>query len=404
MNQVPDKTFLPYFKAAILLIVTFCLGYVMATGIARLLDRKDVANDRPAPENLRDVFVLKGDVGKGREISPDDFVVVQQPKANTPRGVVKTFQQIEGRASKMELAKGTVLLDDYFVPKMSQNNVAGYIPPGYHSVTVQVYESDGDQENSIRSMRPGDQVDILAMQTDPETGEKLDEILLLERIPVLETITQENDELAGNEKKGAVALLLSNSQKKHLQDEINEDMKIRLRICPTSETQTAGESGSQSLRQMVDRSTYSGKTSASYGSRSRNLSQTFNHGDITIEFQNQKTAAEDYESAGQVLKPLLWDELQIPAFREVPTENVMGNTTLSQGSILDNRLATTKLVQDRPAPRYSSFYDSTGQNGNTDMQWHVLSPRPPVVYEAKPGSQSQARGVYREGGVYISAE
>ena len=394
MTQVQKNVFFTYFKTTVLLTMTFCLGVVLATGVGKVLNKKDTAKTPIAPENLCDVFVLKSDVGKGCEILPEHLIVVQQLKEETPRGAVKTYQQIENRTAKTELAKGTLLLDDFFVARISQSDQSGYIPPGYHSVTVQIYESENDSENSIRSMQPGDQVDIVAVQNDPETGEKLEEILLLEKIPVLELVVTDSNDI-GMERKGVVALLLSDSQKKQLQDEVKEEMKIRLRICPANETQTADEPRPQPLQQMVNRSNFSNGPET----LSQTLSRNGSYGSITVEYKN---------SAGQPLKPLQQNELKVQTFRDIPTESyaknvVAGVSTSAHSASLDNALSNNKLVQSRPAPRYSSYYDNKRIIDNTDMQWRDLSLRLPLVYEAPPGTQTQARGVYREGGVYFSA-
>ena len=409
MRQLQKNVFLTYFKATILIIMTFCLGYVMATGIARMLDKKEIAEVKVDPENYRDVFVLKNNLGKGSEVSPEDVLVVQQLKNIVPRSAVKTFQQIEGRTIKTELPKGAILTDDYFVAKIANNNPAGYIPPGYHSVTIQVYESDSDLDNSIHLVRPGDQVDILVVKNDPETGEKLDEILLLEKIPVLETVAIAGD-TSGSEKRGTVALLLDNSQKKHLQEEVSEETTIRLRICPTNETQTAEGAKTHNQQQVIGFADYS--ESSDHHRQpdvlSRAFSQNTNGGAMTIEFRNRARDMGNYETAnqtvGQVLKPFQQGDLQIPTFRGISAENQVEVATLSHDARLDNAAQNPKLVESRPAPRYSSFYDTTGQSGNADVQWRAVSPHPPVVFEAKPGSQTQARGVYREGGTYFSAE
>jgi len=395
MTRVQKNVLLTYFKTAVLLTMTFCLGVVLATGIGKVLNKKDVAKTPIAPENLCDVFVLKNDIGKGCEILPEHFIVVKQLKEETPRGAVKTYQQIDNRTAKTELLKGTLLLDDFFVTRISQSDQSGYIPPGYHSVTVQVYETENDSENSIRSMRPGDQVDIVVVQNDPETGEKLDEILLLKKIPVLELVVIDSNDISGMEKKGMVALLLSDLQKKHLQDEVKEEMKIRLRICPTSETQTTDELRPQTLQQMVNRSDFSNGPET----LSQTLSRNGSYDNITVVYKN---------SAGQPLKPLQQNELNVKSFRDIPMESyaesiVAGVSAPAHSELLDNALPNNKLVQSRPAPRYSSYYDTTRKIDNTNVQWRDLSPRLPLVYEAPSGSQTQARGVYREGGVYFSA-
>ena len=394
MTQVQMNVFLTYFKTTVLLIMMFCLGVVLATGIGKVLNKKEVAKTPIAPESLCDVFVLKSDVGKGCEILPEHFIVVRQLKEETPRGAVKTYQQIENRTAKTELAKGTLLLDELFVARVSQSNQSGYIPPGYHSVAVQIYESENDSENSIRSMQPGDQVDIVAVQNDPDTGEKLDEILLLEKIPVLEMVVTDSNDI-GTEKKGVVSLLLSDLQKKQLQDEVKEEMKIRLRICPTNETPTTDEPRPQPLQQMVNRSNFSNEPET----LSQTLLRNESYDGITVEYKN---------STGQPLKPLQQNELKVQTFRDIPTESytknvVTGVSTSAHSASLDNALPNNKLVQSRPAPRYSSYYDNKRIIDNADMQWRDLSPRLPLVYEAPPGTQTQARGVYREGSVYFSA-
>ena len=395
MTQVQKNVYLTYFKTVVFLTMTFCLGVVLATGIGKVLNKKDVTKIPVAPESLCDVFVLKSDISKGCEVLPEHFIVVQQLKDETPRGAIKTYQQIENRTAKTELMKGTLLLDDFFVTRASQSDQLGYIPPGYHSVTIQVYESENNGENSIRSMQPGDQVDIVAVQRDSETGENLNEILLLEKIPVLEMVAINSNDTYGMEKKGVVALLLSDLQKKLLQDEIKEEMKIRLRICPTNETQTANEPRPQTLPQTVNNPDFSNGPET----LSQTLSRNGSYGSITIEYKN---------SVGQPLKPLQQNELNVQTFRDIPMESyakhvVAGVSTSTHSMSLDNALPNNKLVQSRPAPRYLSYYDKSRKIDNSDMQWRDLSQRLPLVYEAPSGTQTQARGVYREGGVYFSA-
>ena len=407
MNQLRNNVFLTYFKATTLLIATFCLGCIVASGVARLLEKSKVplAENKSEPVNSRDVFVLKNSVREGGEILPEDVIVVQQHVDKVPRGAVKAYQQIEGRTVKAVLPKGTLLLDDFFVAKTATNNMMGYIPPGFHAVPILIHEPTTVGTNNHSTVVPGDQVDVIIVQKDVDTGDESEELVLLEKIPVIDALWEEIGDSQRQEKKGTVSLLLSDSQRKNLLDEFQEGAKIRLRICPPIETQTVTQSQPQDQSDLVDsHNFYQIGNQPDLISQSLESHSTPSNIEIVFRSSNDHHGAE-FAVAGRALRPVNQNDLQFPVFRGIPVESYAdGNTPVSQVSAIDKSKSSHLQEENRPVPRYSSFYDTSGHNGKTTMQWRVIVPSSPLVFDARPESDSQARGVYREDGVYYAIE
>ena len=404
MNRLQNNVFLTYFKATILLIATFCLGCIVAFGVARLLEKSTVpiSSHKPDPINFRDVFVLKNTIREGSEILPEDLIIVQKNNGKVPRGAVKAYQQIEGRQVKLELPKGTLLLDEYFVTKAVATNAMGFIPPGFHSVPILIHEPATDRKNNISTVLPGDQVDVIIVQKDAESGDELGEFVLLEKIPVLDALWEEIGDSQRQAKKGTISLLLSDLQRKNLHEEFQEGTKIRLRVCPPVKSQTVTQSQPQNQLDLVDPRTFY-QTGHQPDLISESLENLALPNEIEIVFRNSKDRVGSSSGlAGQTLKPFNQTELQFPVFRGISAD---ANSPVLQVSSIDKSKSTNSPVETRSAPRYSSFYDTSGHYGKANMQWQVVAPRSsPLVYEANPNSETQARGVYRDGGVYFSAE
>jgi len=394
MNQMQKNVFLTYFKTTFLLIITFCLGCFIATSVARLLDKSkdsEIVN-KPDPTDLRSVFALKNTVHNGKEISPENIIVVQLHKNEVPRTAVKTYQQIEGRVIRSEIPQGTILLDEYFVPHITKNPNNGFIPPGFHSVAIQIHEAVIDGQSSISAVLPGDQVDVIIVQQDEDKDDVLNEFVLLEKIPVIDTVWDEIGVFRKNEQKGTVSLLLSDSQRKNLEEEYQNATKIRLRICPPVETQTVSALQPQSPVKLVTSSDF-----YQTGNQPELISRSL--GDdtppIEIVFRNK-----------QELKPINHKDFQIPSFRGIPADTYAdANAGISSASALDKQKSIAKPDYSPSVSRYSSFFDAAGGNkGKNGTQWRAVVPQPPLVFEARPNFDTQARGIYRDGGVYYSVD
>ncbi|MCL2119536.1 MAG: Flp pilus assembly protein CpaB [Planctomycetaceae bacterium] len=404
MNQLQKNAFAAYFKATILLIATFCLGSIIASGVARLLEKtkEPVVVNKPDSVDSRDVFVLKNAIREGREILPEDVIVVPQNKDKVPRGAVKTYQQIEGRNVKLELPKGTLLIDEYFTTRIATSISKGFIPPGYHSVPILIQEPATVATSSHSAVLPGDQVDVIIVQKDTETGDESDEFVLLEKIPVLDALWEEIGNTPKQEKKGTVTLLLSDSQRKNLQEEYQEGTKIRLRICSPDEMQTVSQPQPQDPADLADSRIFY-QTDSQPDLISQSLSHDSLQNGIEIIFHGNDHGKTFI--TGQALRPVDQNEPLIPAFRGIPTESYGEvNSPVAQVSAIGKSQTANTPEEIRPVPGYLSFYDASGQYGNARVQWHVTVPRSPVVYEAHPGFETQVRGVYREGSVYYSAK
>ena len=407
MNQIQKKVLLTYFKTTTLLITTFCLGCIIAAGVARLLenDKNIASNAKPVPSDdceVREVFVLKNMVRDGNKIFPGDVLVVHRPKDMVPSGAVKTYQQIEGRSVKVELPQGTVLLDEYFVARLASSQAKGFIPPGYHSVQVHICEQVTDRLKKNSVVRPGDQVDVIIVNANEETGEKSGEHVILEKIPVIDTLWSELDESRQFDKNGSVTLLLSELQRKNLQDKFQEGMTIRLRICPQVEAKAFSELQPQDTFDMADSHNFYQTERQPY-LISQSLTSGLPEGDIEIVFRNN-AHQHDNTPTFQVLKPVTLSSSHIPVLRGI-LENSYANESqaVSQVSAVGKSKPIISPVENRPIPRYLSFYDPLGHKPNGTAQWQIVT-HSPVVYEARPDFQTQTRGVYREGSVYYSAE
>ena len=395
VNPLRKNAFPTFFKPAILLFTTFLLGCFMAKGLERLLEKNNVPQIAGKPavaEDSRDVFVLKSSVREGGEIFPADVIVVRRHQDQVPPGAVKSWRQIEGRNVKVELAQGTLLREEHFVAKSVVNNTLGFIPPGYHSVPIEIREPAFDGTKQLVTVLPGDQVDmILKHVRDTETDDTSKEFVLLEKIPVLDAVWNAGDDARILEKIGVVSLLLSDSQQKRLQEEIQEGTKIRLRVCPPDERQTVGQSQSPNLKNPAEPSLF-----YQSGGRHELISQSLDGSapldEITIVFRGNKTASPG-QTFGEEPRYLRATEigLQSAEFR-----------TQSTGSVSPKPTSDADVLSMKSG--YLSFYDPNGRYGNAAMQWQPVAPRSPLVYAASPDSESRPRGVYREGGTYYSAE
>ena len=395
MNQMQKNVFLTYFKTTFLLITTFCLGCIIATGVARMLEnsKNTVVDSKPDPADFRDVFVLKNAVREGKEILPDNIIVVQLHKDEVSRSAVKTYQQIEGRAARSEIPQGKVLLDEYFVPQITKSTVNGFIPPGFHSVTIQIHEMGVDGQSNISVVKPGDEVDVILVKQNVEKEVETGEFVLLEKIPVIDTFWDEIGDFQRNEKKGSVSLLLSDSQRKNLEEKYQNAVKIRLRICSPVETPAFSRSQPQSQAHWV---------------ASRDFYQTDNPPELLSQsLREDRSPIEIVFRHKQELKPINHNELHISSFRGISAASYAGgNAEIPPVSTLDKQNPVERPDLSPPAARYSSFFDASGHQGHHgNTQWRAAFPsRFPVVFEAPSHSATQARGIYRDGGVYYSAE
>ena len=366
-------------------------------------DKNSLTNAKLDPAETCEVFVLKNTIREGNEIFPEDVLVVRQYKDAVPRGAVKTYQQIEGRSVKTQLLQGTVLRDEFFVARLANGNAKGFIPPGYHSVPVLIHEPVTDRLKNHSVVQPGDQVDVIIVKTDKETGEESSDYLLLEKIPVLDILWSDIDNSRQIENKGTVNLLLSDSQRKNLLDEFQEGTKIRLRICPQSEPQTFAGLQPQDLLDMAGSQDFY-QTDYQPELISQRLQNNNSEGEIEIIFRDNSQFSEDVQSP-HALKPVSPSELQLPVLRGIPSDSYAAKTqTVTQVSAVEKSKPFVDPVENRPIPRYLSYYDPSGQKRNGNTQWQTVVPHSPLVYEAKPGSHTQVRGVYREGKAYYTAE
>jgi len=392
MNQLQKNVFLTYFRTTFLLLLTFFLGAVIATGVARMLEKsKDaIADNKPDPTDFCDVFVLKNTIREGKEISPENIIVVRLPKNEVPRSAVKTYQQIDGCVAQSEIPLGTVLRDESFVSRITQNAANGFIPPGYHSVAIRIHEAAVDGPSGISAVLPGDQVDIILVQKNAEKDDEPEEFVLLEKIPVIDAFWDEIGDFQRNEKKGIVSLLLSDSQRKNLEEECHRETKIRLRICPPMETQMVGESQPQHPADSVTHDFYQ------TGNPPELLSQSLKDDTRPIEivFCNN-----------QEFMPIHHNELQIPSFRGVPSESYGDkNAKIPPVSTTEKPNSVHPPGGSPPVPRYSSFFDAASQKGHGNTLWRAVPPQSPLVFEARSGSDTRTRGIYQENGVYYSVK
>ena len=359
-----------------------------------MLDKSQdpAADNKPDPEDLCDVFVLKTPVREGMEILPENILVVQLCKSAVPRGVVKTFQQMDGRAAKSEIPRKTVLLDEYFVQHITPSPAKGFIPPGFHAVRIRIHEVATDGPSDIFAVQPGDQVDIIVVHQTLQKDDPSDEFVLLEKIPVIDTFWEEAGDIQRNEKKGTVSILLSDSQRKNLEEEYQSAMKIRLRICSPVGTQTAGKSQLHGQADLVTRNLYQSDNQPPLISQSLKEDAS----PIEIVFRNK-----------QELQRINQDVLQIPSFHGIPAESYADvNAENLPVSANDKTKSVVQPDLSLSGPRYSSFFDAAGgRKGNSNpTPWRAVVPRSPLVFEARPILDTQARGVYRDGGVYYSVE
>jgi len=393
MIQVQKKVVLTYFKTTFLLMITFFLGVVLATGVARLLEKsKDKsADNKPDPTDFHDVFVLKNTVRKDKEVLPENIIVIRIHKDEVPEGVVKTYQQIDGRTVRSEIPRGMVLLDEFFDAKIARKTVDGFLPPGYFSVGIRVREVVVAGQSSISSVFPGDQVDIIVVQKNTKKEGESDEFVLLEKIPVIDMFWDRDEDFRRDEKKGTVSLLLSDSQRKNLEEKCQGETKIRLRICPPTETQVISMSQPQNPVERANSSSF-----YQTADQPPLISDSLNDVAYPIEivFRNK-----------QELKPIQHNELQTPSFRGVPEESYGDkNAKNASDSVIGKLNSATKPDSSLPVPRYSSFYDIANKKGNSNMRWRTVVPQSPLVFELRPNSMTQARGIYQENGVYYSVE
>jgi len=364
----------------------------MASGVARMLEKskETLAENKPNPNDFCNVFILKNPVSEGKEVLPENIIVAQHHKNEVPRNAVKTYKQIDGRATKSEISKGTVLLDEYFLPQITTSTVNGFIPPGFHSVTVQIHEVAANGQSSIDAVYPGDQVDIIIVPQNTEKGDVLDEFVLLEKIPVIDTFWNVTGDSQRIEKKGTVSLLLSDSQRKNLEEEYSSAMKIRLRVCSPAGTHTADRSQPQTPAILIG---------------SRNFYQTGNLPPLLSQSLQNDTSPIEIVFRNKELKSISHNELQIPSIRGIPVENYAdGNVDIARVSAFEKQKPVDLPGLSPSLPRYSSFFDAADQKTNGNTQWRAVVPRSPLVFEARPNLDMQVRGIYRYGGVYYSVD
>ncbi|MDR1383804.1 MAG: SAF domain-containing protein [Planctomycetaceae bacterium] len=392
MSRLRKKVFFFYCKTLLLLVGAFVAGMVIAKTTASVWDKKEFYLEQPIDVALQEVFILKQDISKGKELSPSDFVVVKQPEKNVPQGAICLFEQISGRILNQAIKKGAILVEGYFVPISNESEISEYIPLGYQSVPIHISRSDIENNSEIQHIFQGDKVDIIAISPAKDGENTQNEKTVFENISVLKT-NWANKDISLLSEKASLSLLLSNEQKQDLIRLTDNDIKIRIRICPILKSvhNEIVSSFESEIPQPVVASSVNSVATAPQSAFSR-----YDARESGISFSFKKN--DDVKKASPN---------SIDTTRTIP-ESLNKPKSLDNKPAMDNQSPSQTLAS---SAKYISFYD-TINNSYAPSQWQVVNPRQPIVYEGQQEKTQlsssnpslKPRGVYYQQGQYITVE
>lgn len=139
-----------------LLMLALGCGLVASIGITQVMAKRNVPAEAPAA-NTTTIFVALDDIPTGDPITPQVIKLEQWPKDKVPAGAIAKLEDVENRRPKSKIYKGAPILENWLLPKGSNQGATAQIPKGYRVVAIRV----DDVSASSNMIRPGDRVDII---------------------------------------------------------------------------------------------------------------------------------------------------------------------------------------------------------------------------------------------------
>jgi hypothetical protein len=355
--------------------VAFVAGIVIAKTTAFILDKKESHLASPIEIVQQEVFVLKQDASKGTELFPSDFIITRRPQKTIPQGAVCFYDQISGRSLNQTVKKGSVLVEEYFVPAFDESTSLGYIPLGYQSVPIHIFCSDIENNSDIQNIFQGDKVDVIAVSPIKDGENTQNEKIIFENISVLKT-NWANKDISLIREKASLLLLLSHKQKQDLLKLTDaNDVKIRIRICPPLK--------SVRNNNLPSFESETPQPAVASSIMSNNLADTFpqtffpqytNGGEISLSFKKNN-------GVEKMLQNSIDTTLTIPA-------------SLNKLKPLGNESATkTHSSVQTSSPKYISFYDAVNHS-YAKTQWQVVNPSQSIFHESQQEKRQMSSSYY----------
>ncbi len=174
------------------------------------------------------VVVAAGPLKMGQPLALSDLTLQDWPDGKQPEGSVSTPELCVGRALKVPLVQGEVVLDQEMAPKDAGAGLSVAIPEGMRAVSVGV----DDVVAVAGFVTPGTLVDVLVTGT---TGGGSITRTILEHVKVL-TVGQEVASENGKPQKGTVVTLLLNPEDGEKLTLASQEGKIHLALRNMTDT------------------------------------------------------------------------------------------------------------------------------------------------------------------------
>ncbi|MGO8814377.1 MAG: Flp pilus assembly protein CpaB [Terriglobia bacterium] len=174
------------------------------------------------------VVVASGPLKMGQPLALSDLTLQDWPDGKQPEGSVSTPEACVGRALKVPLVQGEVVLDQEMAPKDAGAGLSVAIPDGMRAVSVGV----DDVVAVAGFVTPGTLVDVLVTGT---TGGGSITRTILEHVKVL-TVGQEVASENGKPQKGTVVTLLLSPEDGEKLTLASQEGKIHLALRNMTDT------------------------------------------------------------------------------------------------------------------------------------------------------------------------
>jgi len=145
-------------RAIVMVAVSVVAGLIAVVLAARwLLEQSTVATNK--------VAVAAIDLDVGQRISAQQVRLVDWPAGSVPKGAINTIEALDGRVTRINVARDEPLLETKLAPKGATGGLSSFISDGKRAITVRVNDVVGVAGFAL----PGNYVDII-VNTQEESG------------------------------------------------------------------------------------------------------------------------------------------------------------------------------------------------------------------------------------------
>ena len=216
-------------KTWTLLLVALVAGSATAYGIKSIffVEKTPAQEEKAFGSGVKErLLVAKGAVAAGSVLTAQNTRFVLVDENDAPRDGVVSFNGVSGRVVVRDLKDGeTISLYDLENPAMSEVSSAGFVPPGYSIVSVEIAAAskENGSRNYLRTtkldhiVRVGDVVDVSVVKeesdkTDGRVVRRLVTESIASEVEVFAVADEERFGSEGSERVSTLSLLLTNEQ------------------------------------------------------------------------------------------------------------------------------------------------------------------------------------------------